>query len=379
MRDFYSFKNVYIEEKIKDHPNTIKILGKINKNNLIYVENTNTLIKETSRIIHPGERSQNLLLSSFKGELLQKCPGSHGHICCNYNVINQYIGCPIDCSYCILQSYLNQPFTIINTDTDTLFEHLHELHENVNDCKIRIGTGELGDSLVYDPITDFSEQYIDFFGKHKKFIFEFKTKTNFIGNILARENPGNIVVGFSVNPECITKSEEKNSTPLIERLKAAGELQKKGYMIALHFDPIIFMENWREEYNNLIEIIFRYVMPQKIIWISLGTFRYIPDLKTRMEFNYPDSRLLTGEFFENADKKFRYLKMIRQEIYKTIYNKLNTYGDNLNIYLCMESPDVWKRSLGKLPGDFDDKLLWSNPGRLCSCPASSTADRDMGR
>lgn len=351
---FYNFKKIYIEKKYKNHVNVNKILSRLNKGSMEYVDDLNALIKSIPIVYKPEDKSNVLFLGGMHGNILKKCPGSLGHICCNYYVINLYIGCPLNCTYCILQGYLNQPLTIINIDLENIFHGLKNIFFE-NDQFYRIGTGELGDSLAYDPVTDFSTEFINFFSDYPRNIFEFKTKTNFIDNILEIDSPGNIVIGFSVNPEIINKNEEGYSSSLSERLEAAGKLVQKGYKVSFHFDPIINIINFEKEYNDVIKKVFEYVSPSDIAWVSLGTFRYPSDLKKMIEYNYPSTDILNDEFVLCNDKKFRYLKSIRLDLYKNIISMLHDYDKNLLIYLCMESPEVWKNTLGNLPGK-EEKL-----------------------
>lgn len=346
---FYNFKKIYIEKKYRDNNNVKKILDKIDGMPPVeYVNDLFSLVKSMPVVNNPAEKSGILFLGGIRGDILKRCPGSLGHICCNYYVINLYIGCPLNCTYCILQEYLNQPFTIINVDIEKIFDTLDNIFKK-NKKFYRIGTGELGDSLVYDPLTEFSKNFIRFFSNYQGNIFEFKTKTVFIDNIMQVDSPGNIVIGFSLNPEIVIKSHEGFSSSLIERLDAAKKLVKKGYKISLHFDPIINIADFDIKYFDLIKIIFNYISGKDIAWVSLGTFRYLPGLKKMIEYNYPGTDILYDEFVLCSDKKYRYLKPVRLNLYKKIIKFLHSYDKDMLIYLCMESPEIWKKTLGYLP------------------------------
>ena len=175
MKNNTQFNHIYIESHLLDHPKTKLILERLQHTGEIsQFDNIHTLIKSSHQVYHPSDRSKNLVLSSIRGEILRKCPGTHGHICCNYHVINQYIGCPVNCAYCILQGYLNQPFTIINVDIENILETLTTVSVKNQHEILRIGTGELGDSLVYDHLTDFSLDFIQFFKNWKiSFFYSF--------------------------------------------------------------------------------------------------------------------------------------------------------------------------------------------------------------
>lgn len=120
-------------------------------------------------------------------------------------------------------------------------------------------------------------------------------------------------------------------------------LVNHGYKIAIHFDPIIYIDNWESEYKSLVDKIFQYIKPEDIMWFSLGTFRYTSELKSMIQYNYYNSVILSEEFMECKDKKFRYFRLIRENIYRTMVQYLNKYSNNIPLYLCMESPEVWQK------------------------------------
>ncbi len=48
-----------------------------------------------------------------------------------------------------------------------------------------------------------------------------------------------------------------------------------------------------------------------IVWISIGSFRFMPALKPIIENRFPSSRLCYGEFILGLDNKMRYFKPLR--------------------------------------------------------------------
>jgi spore photoproduct lyase len=71
-----------------------------------------------------------------------------------------------------------------------------------------IGSGEFTDSLVLDSLSCYSSQIIDFFRKYPLVSFEFKTKSDNIGNIIKAKPVKNIVISWSINPQKIISRHE---------------------------------------------------------------------------------------------------------------------------------------------------------------------------
>ncbi|MCK4965951.1 DNA photolyase, partial [bacterium] len=151
------------------------------------------------------------------------------------------------------------------------------------------------------------------------------------------------VAAWSVNPDEVIYKEEGLSPRLDERLKAAQTCAKKGYRIGLHFDPIIYYEGWEENYKMAVEKIFQYLSPEDIIWISMGTFRYNPNLKNYIKRRYPESKIIYGEQFLSVDGKMRYIKPVRTDIYSKMLSFIRKHSDDVFVYLCMETSEVWKK------------------------------------
>ena len=64
---------------------------------------------------------------------------------------------------------------------------------------------------------------------------------------------------------------------------------------------------------------------------------------------HPDTIILNGEFVPGLDKKMRYFKPIRIEMYSYIKDLLKSWHSNLGLYMCMESDEIWQESFGWSP------------------------------
>lgn len=99
-----------------------------------------------------------LHLLSYKGDFLKPCPGTKEYICCGYQILNVATNCPLDCSYCILQSYfLNQPHLRIHVNLEEKLAPILEIIDRDPEQIVRVGTGEFADSLALDPLARWTD------------------------------------------------------------------------------------------------------------------------------------------------------------------------------------------------------------------------------
>lgn len=299
-------------------------------NSLDYVKNNQFQLKDLKKPI--------VFIVQEKWDFIKPCPCTKNHIGCNYWIFNLGFGCPYDCSYCFLQQYTNFPGIVLPANLDEFFEKFDNFYKKIK-YPIRIGTGEFCDSLALDHITGYAAKLIEFF-QDKPVYFELKTKSNNIANILKLKASRNIVISWSLNPESIVKSEELLTANLEQRLAAALAIQAKGFSIGFHFDPVIYSDNWEQMYKQVIDFLYSKVKPP-FSWISIGSLRGTRKLKNAAELRFPESNIFYGELFLGDDKKLRYPKFIRKQIYKKMLQWIREYDQKTPVYLCMEDADCW--------------------------------------
>ncbi|MFH1084028.1 MAG: DNA photolyase [Pseudomonadota bacterium] len=341
-----NIKRILVEEDARPYGLTQRILNRL----------PNVPVEPVSRqgpvesLRHLDAGKETLYLSSHRGNLLKPCPGTKEYICCGYQILNLAANCPLDCSYCILQFYfLNQPYLRIFANLEDRLGHFLNVIDNESGQIFRIGTGEFTDSLALDHITHWSDLLLPQFSRRKNAVLELKTKTTRINRLLASRYRDRIIVSWSLNSSQVSAREEREAATIKKRLEAAKRCQDEGFTLGFHFDPLVHHPDWRDGYVKTIELMDKYIDPRGIIWISMGSLRFMPGLKPIIRKRHPKSTILNGEFIVGLDGKVRYFKAIRTDLYYFMREQLEKWYPDLGLYLCMESDEVWQTSMGWTP------------------------------
>jgi len=305
-----------------------------------------------SNTIHPPRvrTGTPITFERFKGNFIKRCPGTNApYLCCGYHVLNLSLNCSLGCDYCILQAYLDSPKYTVYTNWDTVRDELYQLVQSHPKQRFRIGTGELTDSLVLDPAIGLTSFLVPLFADCPRVCLELKTKTDAIAGLQHLGHKQKTVVSWSLSPDYLIHKHERNTASLDSRLQAARTVGDWGYPLGFHLDPIIHYPDWHRDYQKLIQKLFATIDPGRITWISLGTFRYLPKLETIIRPNKRKRALLLDEFIVCPDGKYRYFWPLRVEILSEISGFIRQAAPDVFLYLCMESPKVWEKTLGWTP------------------------------
>jgi len=343
-------EQIYVEESCIELPYTQEILKRANLQYTIVEDRQKPNDLDENYVDNLSSGKKQLFLCKNRGLFFKPCPGTREYQCCDYQVLNTGMNCPMDCVYCILQAYLNSPWLTFYVNIETLFCELDETFYNNKDKFFRIGTGEFTDSLAIDRLTGLSKLLVRYFAKQKNAVLELKTKSGVIENLKDLQHNGNTVISWSLNSPTIMKKEEIRSATLEERLEAAKCCAEMGYKLAFHFDPIIDHPGWQKGYAQTIQRLYEKVPADSIVWISMGALRFIPTLKEIGLQRFPFSKIYYEEFIEGLDSKSRYFRPNRVKLYQFIYTCLKEKASERTcIYFCMESNEIWQEVMGYIP------------------------------
>ncbi len=354
----FRVRRVLVEKEAGDYEMTRRILARL-PGVPVEVIPSREVLKPSGqdRAVWLSAAKRTLLLAVQKGPFWRPCPGTKGYICCGYQVLQVALNCPLDCSYCILQGYVNLPAITVFVNLEDLIAELEvrraaSLHE-----VWRFGSGEFGDSLALDDLMGLNERLIPRFANQQQGILEIKSKWPDLGNLLTLGPNPQVIFAWSLNPQEIIAGEEKFAASLNLRLQAAAQAVAAGFRVAFHFDPLVYFPGWEEAYQRTVEQLGAAVPSWEIAWISLGGLRFLPPLRRLIFQRFPESRIAAQEMILAPDGKLRYFKSLRVEMYARMREWLAQATPEALVYLCMESPRVWAEVFGFTPSDESLSLL----------------------
>ncbi|OQY57486.1 MAG: hypothetical protein B6245_16810, partial [Desulfobacteraceae bacterium 4572_88] len=80
-----------------------------------------------------------------------------------------------------------------------------------------------------------------------------------------------------------------------------------------------------------------------VVWISLGTFRFMPSLKPIIQDRFPDSKIIYGEFIPGLDGKMRYFKPLRIRLYHGVRD-----GIFFHVLFCVHADPMLPKGVSRM-------------------------------
>jgi spore photoproduct lyase len=351
-------QRIFLEAGAEDYELTRRVLARLPGVPVEVIPHREALKpREETRAAWIAAAKSTLLLAVQKGPFWRPCPGTRDYICCGYQVLQVGLNCPLDCTYCVLQGYLNTPAITLFVNVEDLLAELDRSLAADPGKVWRLGTGEFGDSLALDDLTGLNARLFPFFAQQSRAVLEIKTKWHRLEPLLPLGPNPQVIFAWSLNPPEIIRAAERGTASLEARLQAAARAAAAGFRLAFHFDPLIFFPGWEDAYRRTVELLGAAVPSQAVAWISLGGLRLLPPMRSLIHQRFPLSRIASYEMVAAPDGKLRYFKDLRIEMYARMRAWLEEAVPGALLYLCMESPRVWQAVWGWQPGGEDLALL----------------------
>ena len=213
-------------------------------------------------------------------------------------------GCPAHCQYCYLAGSLNgPPVTRAYANLPEILEGLREYAgkgQVTSKSAARVDEGTTFEASCYtDPLgiehlTGALAEAIRFFGSWDAAVqLRWTTKFAAVDGLLGQDHNEKTRVRFSVNAASVASDFEGGTANVAQRIAALGRMARAGYPVGLTIAPIMPVENWREEYRALLEVVARELDEVRNVdlTVELITHRFTPGSKEVLIGWYPKTTL----------------------------------------------------------------------------------------
>lgn len=333
-KDMFKPKAIYYEKEIEQYPLGKELMEKYKEIPKIEIQSHNA--------IEEMRKKENKEFPYMKQNLIIGVRKTHqfveNHKVSDYLVPYTSSGCTASCLYCYLVCNYNKcAYLRLFVNREKMLEKIIKTAQKSENTEKEL-TFEIGsnsDLILENTITNNLVWTIENFKNSPKGKLTFPTKFDMVDDLLPLDHQGKIIIRMSVNPEEIINKVEFGTSRLQGRIEAINKLQEAGYQIGILIAPVIFVDNWKELYLELIQTLEKELSPkvkQNIFFeIIFMTYSYIHTKINEEAFpnamNLYDKEKMTGR----GRGKYWYKNELRKEGEIFFREKMKQYFPNNEI------------------------------------------------
>ena len=322
---------IYYENEVQNYELGKKLMNKFDDVPKVLIENHNN--------IEEMRKNSNKEFANMKRHLIIGIRKTHkfveNHKVSDYLVPYTSSGCTASCMYCYLVCNYNKcAYLRLFVNREQMLEKIIRTAEkDERDLTFEIGSNS--DLILENTITDNLVWTIENFKNSKKGKLTFPTKFDMVDPILNLDHKGKVILRVSVNPEDIINKVEFGTSRLKGRIEAINKLQEAGYEVGILIAPVIFVENWKKLYLELIQRL-NLELSEKVknsvfFEVIFMTYSYVHTKINEEAFpnamNLYNKEIMTGR----GRGKYWYKNDVRQEGEKFFRENLKKYFPNNKI------------------------------------------------
>ena len=310
---------------------------------------------------HPG-LSTNTLSGhrgmQFRVDGVPQWRKQHHSICQPAWQLHSVTGCPFRCSYCWFGNMIN-----VRVNIEDLIEEADRYIKEHNPPQTIWKWDNQTDINCFEPEYDATRPWVDHFAKQREhFLLLYAGKSDNVDFMLDYGHGGQTIIQWSLSPRTQSIEIEPVTAPWDARVDAMRKCEEVGYQVRFRFSPIMPVKNWREEYTELIELIFSQCHPDVCALCMFGWMDF--DLAERCV----DLSLWDPVYVEAMRGAAPFLKgkrtgplphEARAEIYQHLIHEITRVSPKTPIALCLDTPEMWTL--------FEEQLNQSAEEYVCVC------------
>lgn len=288
------FSHIYVEKAVREHERTQKILAKFPSAKIIEIDHYKDVLCRSRQSFRLQHCAQSLIVAAKRGKLLYE----GAPVCQDFG--NQYfyyvsctMNCIFDCAYCYLKGMYPSAHIVVFVNLEDIFaevERVLEMHP------LYLCVSYDTDLLAMEQIIGYVQEWCDFAAKHENLKIEIRTKCANKSFVQSVTPISTVIYAFTLSPQEVIDAFERHTPSLAERLFCAKELIQAGCPVRLCFDPMIYMPDWKQHYGAMLDQVFHIIPIEKVVDVSIGTFRISQDYLKNMRKQDSESSVIWFPF-----------------------------------------------------------------------------------
>lgn len=251
-------KAIFYEKDIENYELGKQLIEQYSNIPKIQIDNHNNIEimrkKENKEFLN---MKQNLIIGVRKTHKFVE-----NHKVSNFLVPYTSSGCIAACMYCYLVCNYNKcAYMRLFVNREEMLEKIINV-ANKSDKDLVFEINSNSDLVLENTITKNLIWTIENFKNSSKGKITFPTKFSMVDDLLNLDHKGKIIVRMSVNPEEIINNVEIGTSKLIDRIEALNKIAEAGYKVGILIAPVIFVDNWKEKYLELIKTLEQKLSPK---------------------------------------------------------------------------------------------------------------------
>ena len=325
------FSCVYIEEEVRTAPRVGEILERVKDTPLVTIERFGEVFNRNSQNFRLQKANPAPILARKEGRRVLEAPPGYGFTSGPSFYFSHMLNCVYDCRYCFLQGMYRSSNYVLFCNYEEFSEDILNSANSLNNPVYYSGYD--CDSLALEPVSKFVDYFVRWFALHPGLTLELRTKSTQVRDLLEIDSARNCVVAMSFTPQEINQRWEHRVPSIEKRLDALVRLQRQGWPVALRFEPLIYLENFQHNYEQLFHQVFSRLDVDRLHSVSTGLFRMPKNFYRKIAAIYPDE-----EFFYRQTTQQNGVvtqpEAREQELLDCVQQLLFRYVDKRKYYHC---------------------------------------------
>lgn len=288
------FSHIYIEKPIRNHSRTQDILAKFPAATVIEINHYKDVFCRSKQSYPLQHCSQNLILAAKQGTFFYE----GAPVCQNFGNTNFYytscmMNCVFNCEYCFLKGMYPSANMVIFVNLEDFFA---EMEQMLKRHPLYLCVSYDTDLMAMENILGYVREWSLFTERHTDLKIEIRTKCankSFFRNL---KPISNVIYAFTLSPQAVIEAYEHYTPSLTERISCVEEMVQAGHLVRLCFDPMIYLPGWNHHYGEMLEQVSDAMDWNKIMDVSVGSFRVSQGYLKKMRKQEPDSAVVWFPF-----------------------------------------------------------------------------------